>query len=520
VEAIATPTPAVLVSGTHSGVGKTTVSLLLMEALAGRGWRVQPFKVGPDFIDGGYHRLLTGRESLNLDLWMMGLANLRRTFAAAAGEADVAVVEGVGALFDGENGTRERGSSGFVARRLGVPVVLVVDIWGMTRSTHALLDGFLGFDPRVRIAGVVFNRAGSQRHYRMVLDSLPPRLRRLSLGYVPHSDRLAIPERHLGLLTSEENDLPPEAWRQALREAGRSLDVERLAALLRLRKRGAAAAGAAADAGALAGAGAVAAGAAADAGTAPAPVPAPAPPIPVRPRKARPGIRPPRARLGIARDRAFCFYYAENLCMLEQAGAELRYFSPLADRHLPDVDGLYLGGGYPESFAAELAANETMRREIGRAAAAGLPIYAECGGLMYLGRSLVDFDGSRHPMASVLPLDVEMDRRHLAIRYVEVRTRVATPLGPAGTVARGQEFHQSRIVRQGAPPAGFDVTTSAGETYREGFVRRNVLGTYAHLHFRSNPAIPAALVSRLMRQCVTPPARRAAALPRRRPGRR
>jgi len=478
VEAIATPTPAVLVSGTHSGVGKTTVSLLLMEALAGRGWRVQPFKVGPDFIDGGYHRLLTGRESLNLDLWMMGLANLRRTFAAAAGEADVAVVEGVGALFDGENGTRERGSSGFVARRLGVPVVLVVDVWGMTRSTHALLDGFLGFDPRVRIAGVVFNRAGGQRHYRMVLDSLPPRLRRLSLGYVLHSDRLAIPERHLGLITSEENDLPPEAWRQALREAGRSLDVERLAALLRLRQRGAAAAGAAADAGT-------------------APAPAPAPPIPVRPRKTRPGIRPPRARLGIARDRAFCFYFAENLRMLEQAGAELCYFSPLADRHLPDVDGLYLGGGYPESFAAELAANETMRSEIGRAAAAGLPIYAECGGLMYLGRSLVDFDGSRHPMASVLPLDVEMDRRHLAIRYVEVRTRVATPLGPAGTVARGQEFHQSRIAWQGARPAGFNVTTSAGEAYREGFVRRNVLGTYAHLHFRSNPAIPAALVSRL-----------------------
>jgi len=457
--------PAVLVSGTHSGVGKTTVSLLLMEALGGLAYRVQPFKVGPDFIDPGYHRLLTGRESWNLDLWMMGLGSLRRTLATAAADADVAVIEGVGALFDGENGTRERGSAGFLARRLGVPVVLVVDVWGMTRSTYALLDGFLGFDPRVQILGIVFNRAGSRRHYQMVLDSLPPRLRKLSLGYVLHADRLAIPERHLGLLTVEESGLPVDAWRQALRAAGHSLDVERLAALLHLRRRGAADAA--------------------------------APAIPKR---------PPRARLGIARDRAFCFYYGENLRMLEEAGAELCWFSPIADRHLPAVDGLYLGGGYPESFAAELAANETMRREIGTAAAAGLPIYAECGGLMYLGRTLVDFDGRRHPMASVLPLEVEMDRRHLAIRYVEVRTRVVTPLGPAGTVARGQEFHQSRIVWQGARPSAFEVTTSAGATGREGFVRRNVLGTYVHIHFRSNPAIPGALV----RQCVNSAARPAA----------
>lgn len=451
-------TPAVLVSGTHSGVGKTTVSLLLMEALASRGYRVQPFKVGPDFIDAGYHRLLTGRESLNLDLWMMGLRNLRRTFSAAARAADVAVIEGLGALFDGENGTRERGSSGFLARRLGVPVVLVVDIWGMTRSAGALLNGFLAFDPRVPIIGIVFNRAGSQRHYEMVLDSLAPRLRRLSLGYVLHTEQLAIPERHLGLLTIEENERPVSEWRQALHEAGRSLDVERLIAAIHVRKREAAPAAASAI--------------------------------------QRP---PPKVRLGIARDRAFCFYYGENLRMLEEAGAELCYFSPIKDRHLPEVDGLYLGGGYPESFAADLAANETMRHEIGKAAAAGLPMYAECGGMMYLGRSLINFDGSRHPMASVLPLEVEMDRRHLAIRYVELRTLVATPLGPAGTVARGQEFHQSKIVWRGGPPSGFDVITSAGMKYREGFVRRNVLGTYVHIHFRSNPAIPAALVRRCSR---------------------
>lgn len=448
--------PAFLVAGTHSGVGKTTVSLTLMAALRERGYRVQPFKVGPDFIDSGYHRRVLGRDSINLDLWMMGMANLRRSFSRFAAGADVAVIESMGALFDGENGTRERGSSGFLARKLDIPVVLVLDIWGMTRSTRAVLEGFMGFDPRVRIAGFILNRAGSRKHYEMVLASLPPPLRKRSLGYILHSQELAIPERHLGLLTVEENTLGA-AWEQKLREAGRTLDLENLVRLFGIVRR------------------------------------------PTPEARARPPRSAARCRLAVARDQAFCFYYAENLQMLEEAGAELCHFSPMKDSRLPPgTDGLYLGGGYPESFSAELARNESLRQEIATRAEQGMPIYAECGGLMYLGRGLTDFEGARHPMASVLPLDFVMDRNHLAIKYVEVRTTLPTLLGPAGTVARGQEFHQSRILRAAGSRRGYHVTSSTGEQLREGFVRKNTLGSYVHLHFRSNPSIPLRLIQRCL----------------------
>ncbi|WP_224363195.1 cobyrinate a,c-diamide synthase [Hyalangium versicolor] len=441
-------TPAFIIAGTHSGVGKTTTSLILMAALRGRGYQVQPFKIGPDFIDPGYHRRVTERSSINLDLWMMGLAPLRRSFSTFASGSDVAIIESMGALHDGENGTKERGSASFLARKLGIPVVLVIDIWGMTRSTGAVLRGFMDFDPRVRISGFILNRAGSKRHYQMVLDSLPPKLQKLSLGYILHTNELAIPERHLGLLTVEENSLG-EAWERKLREAGQTLDLENLERRFRI----------------------------------------------VRRRRAAASSQTPRfaarCRLAVARDQAFCFYYPENLQMLEAAGAQLQFFSPVKDARLPPgTDGLYLGGGYPESFAAELARNTPMREEIAARAHQGMPIYAECGGLMYLGQSLTGFDGARHPMASVLPLDFLMDSKHLSIKYVEVKTTRPTLLGPAGTTARGQEFHQSRILHTPRSSRGYRVTSSMGEQFREGFLWKNVLGSYVHLHFRSNPSIP------------------------------
>jgi cobyrinic acid a,c-diamide synthase len=441
--------PAFLVSGTHSGVGKTTISLVLMAALRDRGYRVQPFKVGPDFIDTAYHKLAAAQTSINLDLWMMGLGNIRKSFSAGAARADVSVVEGMGALFDGENGTRERGSSGFLSRKLGIPVVLVVDIWGMTRSTLAILDGFLRFDPRVQIAGVIFNRAGSRRHYEMVYRSLPARLKKSCLGYVLEADRLAIPERHLGLLTVEENEANVISLNRYWREAARTLDIDAVVKSFGIKKKA-------------------------------------GPTAHLHPKP------PAKVRLGVAKDKAFCFYYAENLLMLEEAGAELCYFSPTEGSGLPSaLDGLYIGGGYPESFAPQLSGHKGMREQVQAAAKEGMPIYAECGGLMYLGRTLKNFDGASYPMASVLPLDVIMDKSHLAIKYIKLRTLVPTPIGPPGTQARGQEFHQSRIPRRrDTQPPPYRVTTSTGDVYTEGFIRKNVLGSYIHLHFMSNPLIP------------------------------
>lgn len=447
-------TPAFLISGTHSGVGKTTVSFAIMSILDEIGFDVQPFKVGPDFIDPGYHKLATGRQSVNLDLWMMGLSNVRKSFARFSAQADVAVIEGMGALFDGEHGT-ERGSAAYFAKKLDVPILLVIDVWGMTRSATALIDGFMNFDPQVRIAGIVLNQAGSEGHYRMILNSLPARIRRLVLGYLPRSNHLSVPERHLGLLTLEENSEAFKVKDALLRSAKQTLDVERLVRVFNIRKR-----------------------------TVSEPLV-----------KAKASTR--RVRVGIARDKAFCFYYMENLAMLEEAGAELLPFSPLDDAYPPDdLDGLYFGGGYPESFPDLLSNNRNMRRKILELSRADMPMYAECGGLMYMGRSLRNFDGRKYPMVSVLPIDTRMDKNYLAIKYVEIETTAKTLLGPKGTKARGQEFHQSRLVSPHPGNGCYKVTTNAGKVFSEGFKQANVLASYIHLHFKSNPSIPAHFISR------------------------
>jgi cobyrinic acid a,c-diamide synthase len=451
--------PSLLIAGTHSGVGKTTVSFAIMSLLSSRGFNVQPFKIGPDFIDPGYHRLATGHESINLDLWMMGLRNVRESFAYFAEPADVAVIEGMGALYDGENGVSERGSAGYMARQLGVPVLLVIDIWGITRSTNAVINGFMNFDPRVQIAGIILNRAGGRIHYEMVLNSLPSRTRKLVIGYLPRSKDWFVPERHLGLLTLDENSEAINVQQKLLAVARETIDCERLIRLFKMKKKS-------------------------------------------RPKQIaiNRDVDLKRVKIGIAKDKAFCFYYTENLRMLEEAGAELHFFSPIDDETLPaDVSGLYIGGGYPESFAADLANNKVMRQQILRSVRAGMPVYAECGGLMYLGRTLTNFDGRKHAMVSALPLDTRMDKDFLAIKYVTVETNADTPLGPSGTKMRGHEFHQSRLTLSGQPNNSYRVESSRGEVFAEGFTRSNLLASYIHIHFKSNPNIPKHLISECLK---------------------
>lgn len=437
------PVPAVVVAGTHSGAGKTTITAVLARELRRRGLTVQPFKIGPDFIDPGYHGEAAGRRSINLDLWMMGEEGVRRSFARWSRGADIAVIEAMGAVFDGADGTGE-GSAAHLAGILGVPLLVVVDVWGMTRTTGAILQGLLGFDPDTTIVGCILNRVGSAKHAQMIRDSLPPELERLVLGAVPYRRALEIPERHLGLLTREENEVPRADRAAAQADAAGTLDVDRILDVLG--------------------------------------VTATAPRTDVQERPAR--STPTRVRVAVARDHAFCFYYEGNLLALRDAGCEIVPFSPIADRRLPPgTDAVYVGGGYPESFADALEANTDLGAEMAGRVEAGMPVYAECGGLMWLARSLTGFDGRRHRMLGLLPLDVAMDRDFLAIRYVEVRTRADSPLGPAGTVVRGQEFHQSRIVASDVEPSLYDVTTSDGETFRAGFLRTNVAAGYIHLYF-------------------------------------
>jgi cobyrinic acid a,c-diamide synthase len=444
---------AFVVAGTHSGVGKTTVSLAVMGLLAERGYVVQPFKIGPDFIDPGYHRQVAGRASVNLDLWMMGPAGIQETFSWYCAGADVAVIEAMGGLYDGDDGTAE-GSAASVARLLRLPVVLVVDVWGMTTSTAAVIGGFEGFDRAVDIRAVVLNRPGSRKHVEMILRALPEPMRSKVVGYLPASDHLAIDERHLGLVTPEENHRAPAALAAMVASAREHVALDHLIQRI---------------------------------ATSDLPI---VPPRSLRPAPTR------RVRIAVAEDAAFCFYYRENLRLLEQAGAELIPFSPIADSALPEgVGGVYLGGGYPESFAGRLAANGSMHEALAAFTNGGGWIYGECGGLMYLGESLTDVDGCAYPMVGLLPLRSVMDRSHLAIRYVEVTTRTASPLGPAGLVARGQEFHQSRLLAGPAPDHLYAIRDCTGIQATEGFACERVVGSYVHLYFGSNPDIAASLVN-------------------------
>jgi len=458
--------PALIVAATHSGAGKTTATATIVGALRDAGLRVQPFKLGPDFIDGAYLAEAAGRPAVNLDLWMMGEEGVRSSFEHWAADADVAVIEAMGALYDGADGGPD-GSAAAMATLLGVPVVVVLDVWGMTRTAGALMLGLREFDPAAPIAGFLLNRVGSEAHREMIEAGLPEEMRQRVVGAIAADEGLRVPERHLGLLTVEENPGVARRREEARRRAARGLDVARLRALAeRAGRRESPPAVEAAVA------------AAVEAGR---PTPGAAEPR---------ASGAPRARLAIARDPAFCFYYEDNLRLLAEAGFELLPFRPTADPSLPaGTDAVYLGGGYPESFAAELGANAALAGELRRRAAAGMPIYAECGGLLYLGRSLTDFDGRRHAMSGVLPFDAAMDPAHLAIAYVEVRLTRDSLLGPAGTIARGQEFHQSRIVAADDLPEPYELTTSGGDRRAEGFVKGNVLGSYVHLHLASNPAL-------------------------------
>ncbi len=457
-------TRMVVVAGVASGVGKTSITLGLLEAYRRRGLRVQAFKVGPDFIDPGLHALATGRPSYNLDGWMCGRDAVRACVARHAAQADLAVVEGVMGCFDGIDGTSEEGSTAQIAKWLDAPVVLVVDAWASARSAAAVVRGFESFDPALGLAGVIVNRVAGDGHGHMVLDAIAATCRAVPLGAIPRDDALTLPERHLGLVTAAEGVLDAERLRRLADAVERSVDLNRLLSLARE----------------------VPPFAESGAG---------APESECRPER-RGRARSRRVRIGVARDAAFQFYYAENLDLLREAGAELVFWSPLGDHEPPDADGLYLGGGYPELHALRLAGNAALKKAVRRFAEAGRPVYAECGGLMYLAETLEDADGMAHPMAGVLPAAVRMRPQRMALGYTEVAFTRDTPIGPKGAVARGHEFHYStldpvpdgiervyRIAQRGAPARA------------EGYLVGRTLMSYVHLHFASNPELPRAFVA-------------------------
>lgn len=445
-----------VLAGTHSGCGKTSLTLGLLRALARRGISAQPFKAGPDFIDPGLHHAACGATSHNLDTWMLPGDALRGLFARHARGAELAVVEGVMGLFDGRSGTGEEGSTAHLAKLLGLPVVLVVDAASQARSVAALVRGFARFDPDLRLAGVILNRVGSDRHEAMLRQALEQAGDAPVLGCLRREESASLPSRHLGLVTAD--DAPElDAALDALADlVERGVDIPALlAALPEI--------------------------------TLPEPEPETHPQV--------------RVRIGLARDRAFCFTYAENLRLLEAAGAELVPFSPLADGALPpDLGGLILPGGYPELAAPELAANAALREAVRAFCDSGRPVWAECGGYMYLMRSLADAEGREWPMCGAVPARAVMGTRRAALGYRTGRTLRPGPLGPAGTLLRGHEFHYSRA--EGLPEgseawglAGSDgLPGRDGLEAPDGWAKGNVLGGYFHAHLASNPDAARAFV--------------------------
>ena len=449
------PIPRILIAATQSGSGKTTIAGGLLAALRRRGLRVCGYKIGPDYIDPGHHRLAGNCPVYNLDTWMTDEPTMAALFARTASEAEIAVAEGVMGLYDGGRGGVS--SSAQIAKLLKLPVALVIDARSMGESAAAAALGFRQYDREVDLRGVILNRLGSASHLEMIRSALD-RIGIPLLGALMRDEGLALPERHLGLVPAEE---APDLERvERIRTAAeRGLDIEALLAVAR---------------------------------SAP-PLRAESPPAP------QPFAR--GVRLAVAYDEAFSFYYPESLSALEDRGAELVFFSPIRDGTLPDAHGLVLGGGFPEVFARELSANRTLRAAVAEAAAHGMPILAECGGFMYLTRSLTDFRGESFEMARVVPARCRMNDRLQTVGYVEARALRDTAICPEGAVLRGHEFHFSSVEPDSpeAFPYAFALTRPrTGATCSGGYAKGNVLASYLHLNLTGSPAA----ADRFLRHCL------------------
>jgi len=438
-----------VIGAAQSGAGKTIATMALIAGLRQRGLKVQPFKVGPDYLDPQLLTWVAGRPCRNLDGWMLPAAQLIELFDRACRGADVAVVEGVMGLFDGKSGSGDEASTASIARLLDAPVLLVLDAARASRTVGAVALGLSRADKRLKVAGALLNRVASERHRDACLEGLDA-LGVPCHGHLVRREELVLPDRYLGLVSPAETE-PRPGLRKALEHAAAYLELDALLQAARIPAR-----------------------------------PTvhqelfPADPIATR------------ARIAIAIDRAFHFYYRDSLDLLEAWGAELVSFSPLENDRLPaDVGGVYLGGGYPELFAAELAANRTLIADLRRANRQGVLVYAECGGAMYAARSIEDAEGRRHSMAGLWPVAVSLKRRRLTVGYRQVRS--CAPSFLAGRELPAHEFHYSQLRRDGgsAHPAWL-VLDEGGRP--EGYATPRIAASYIHLHLGSRSGLARSFV--------------------------
>jgi cobyrinic acid a,c-diamide synthase len=474
---------SLIIAGERSGVGKTTVTLALLATLKHRHLAVQSFKVGPDYIDPMFHHYVTGKPCRNLDPVLTSESYVKQCFSRHVQGVEFALVEGVMGLFDGVSSlvmsheslgnekpmTNDKGqmtnfaSTAHIARLLDLPVLLVIDCSRLSGSVAAIAQGYTSFDSRIKIAGLVLNRVGSDRHLELLKDALLP-LNLPILGVLRRENDIAIPDRHLGLIPTAE--LPQlDAVINKLAHLGETcFDWEKLLPMLKL------------------------------------------PEVKIKPQSPVSNFVGQASclssfsspvRIAIAQDKAFNFYYQDNLDLLEQLGAELVFWSPLNDTTLPkDVQGFYFGGGFPEVFAQELSNNFPIREAVKKAILSGTPTYAECGGLMYLCEEIVDFLGNSYPMIGILPTKAEMGSR-LTLGYRQATTLQDSPILPDGATVWGHEFHRSNLSKTPAEPLFKIKAFSANLVNKEGWNLYNIHASYIHLHFGNHPEIP----TRFLQQC-------------------
>ncbi len=447
---------AIVIAGITSGVGKTTVAAGLIGALVKHGLKVQPFKTGPDYIDPTYHTRVAGVYSRNLDTWMLGSETVVELFNRAMAGRDMAVIEGVMGLYDGHSPINDEGSTAELAKLLGAAVILVVDSRKGARSLAAMVKGYLDFDPSLRLKGVILNGIGSDGHLKICREAIEHYTSIPVLGYLTRNENLVLPERHLGLVPTTEEKVDESILERIAAQCEANLDIPRILHLSEIN-------------------------------------------LP----EARPRLFPSSpvtavTRIGVARDKAFSFYYQDSLDLLEAWGAELVPFSPLNDSSLPiDIAGLYIGGGFPELYATDLAANTNIKASIQLAVERGMPVYAECGGLMYLGEKTGDFQGNEYSMVGAVPVSSRIASPRLSLGYRTIQALHDGPFLRCGETVRGHEFHWSVLVNESEGKANAYQLIDKGDRI-EGFQKGNLLASYIHLHLGSLPG----MAQRFIANCV------------------
>lgn len=436
--------PRIIISAAHRSSGKTTISIGLCAALTQSALKVQPFKKGPDYIDPMWLSGAAGRDCHNLDFFMMGVDKIISTFQWVSRDADLSIIEGNMGLYDGLD-LDGSDSTSSLARILQTPIILVIDASGMTRGVAPLISGYQQFEPDILISGIILNKVKGSRHEAKLRDSISHYCGLEVLGAVPELPEIRIKERHLGLVPVNE-DLKLNSVIESISCAiTKYINLERMVKIARA-----------------------------------------APPLTSLERK-EPDIASPEVRLGVAKDTAFTFYYPENLAALQAAGAELIPFNTLKDSHLPPVNGLYIGGGFPEIFIKELEENGTLREDIRRAIEEGMPVYAECGGLIYLARS-ISWNETMGEMVGAIPCDIKMSKRPGGHGYVVLQETGKSPWHHFETEIRGHEFHYSQVVNLDKVDFAYKVIRGNGiDGEHDGLIYKNVLASYTHLHSHGAP---------------------------------